>query len=87
MQVYGEFKLISESNEEIFVFRRSLQDETALVMLNFTDHSVELRMSADLQKACKLVISNYPDRIADLVIGPGKAVALDAYEGRIYIAS
>ena len=87
MQVYGEFKLISESNEEIFAFRRSLQDETALVMLNFTDHSVELRISADLQKACRLVISNYPDRIAGLVIEPGKAVTLDAYEGRIYIAS
>lgn len=81
--VYGrDYESIHEESEEIFSFTRSLQDETLLVICNFTSNSPTFNLPNHLvNKNQKLLISNYTvsteDNLNNLVLKP--------YEARVYV--
>ncbi|KAH8111359.1 glycoside hydrolase family 13 protein [Phellopilus nigrolimitatus] len=91
--VYGDFKLVDEPNEEVFAFRRALDDNTAFVLLNFTDKDVDFKIPANEGigdrggKGETLLISNYDVQSSETKIEQDTSVMLKGYEGRIYLSS
>ncbi|KAI5120424.1 hypothetical protein M0805_006924 [Coniferiporia weirii] len=91
--VYGDFMLIDGENEEVFAFRRALDDRTAFVFLNFTDKNVEFKLpvagdgleNLDIRDHV-LLTTNYGDHNEETKIRPGSSLTLKGYEGRIYIS-
>ncbi|NER15701.1 glycoside hydrolase family 13 protein [Spongiivirga citrea] len=62
--IYGEYKLIDETNEQVYAYTRSLEDDCFLILLNFSTDSVIYTLPSDINyNAAKLIVSN--DRIKD----------------------
>jgi len=71
--IYGDYSVIDLDDEEVFSYRRRYNDETLLVINNFTDKD----MIRDYgQVNGKLLISNYTDN---------KNTQLRAYESKVYL--
>lgn len=93
--MYGDFKLLDETNEDIFAYRRRLDDCVALVIMNFTAADTEFVLpsptsadAADLgEKSFGLLVSNYDNASVESSIKPGAKLKLRGYEGRIYFSS
>ena len=92
-QIYGDFEVVDDGNEEVFAFVRSWADidnskpEIALVILNFTDHPAIFKpqaVSHRIPQNMRLLLSNYAVSGNDW--SPNE-VSLRAYEGRIYLGA
>lgn len=60
--VNGKFELILEEHEQIFAYIRTLENQTLLVLANFTGREAEVDLSARWWGGSpRLLISNYPE--------------------------
>ena len=68
-------------HESVFAYKRSLDGVTALVLLNFTDTDVPIKLDLDGITTARLLLSNYDVEDAHLADG----ITLRGYEGRVYL--
>ena len=71
--VYGAFELVDESNEQIFAYTRTLNNEQFLVVLNFSDAPALLRTTILINKD-NILISNYTEPSHNNIYDPYAAV-------------
>lgn len=80
--VYGDFKAYCEDSEKLFVFTRTLDKTTLLVIANMTGDTVEFQLPDSLRiKNSRLYISNYEDT------GLLDEIVLRPYEVKSYLSS
>ncbi|ANY74990.1 glucohydrolase [Paenibacillus ihbetae] len=79
--VYGEYKLLLPLDPDLYVYIRTLEQDTILVILNFFDEMPRMEWPKHLRDLTReLLISNYepvPDELAD-------QIDLRPYEARVY---
>ena len=82
MQVYGDFRIISSEDRQVFAYTRTLGNITALVLLNFkkTETTFPLDEVKHLH-GFKFLLGNYPSDKELL----SDSVNLRGYEGKVYI--
>lgn len=90
LQVYGDFEDISNGNEQVFAYTRTLDTTTALVLLNFNETDVSFTLETDKDwSGFTLMLGNY-DRDgalqADVTLKSG-SILLKGWEGRLYVRS
>jgi oligo-1,6-glucosidase len=73
--VYGNYELLDPDNPDVYAYKRSLGDETILVLLNFKDKTSVVNTGIDLDNA-DILICNYPD--------PPAGKSLRPYEALVY---
>jgi len=56
--IYGKYTLLDKENPDVYAYTRELNGKKVLVLLNFTTHKVQAKLSFDMRKA-KLLIDNY----------------------------
>ena len=56
--IYGEYRLLAPEHPQIYMYQRSLLHTNMLVILNFSEQSVEINIPASFANA-KLLINNY----------------------------
>ncbi len=79
--VYGDYQLLLEDDEEIYVYLREYQGQRLLVILNFFAEEPKFELPANINYESKqLLLSNYEVESNDL-----KEVNLRSYEARIYL--
>ena len=71
---YGTYQEVDPDDEAVFTFRRHYQDQTLLVMTNFTDQSVERDYGQ--AQATQRLIGNYAD---------DQGTTLRPYESKVYL--
>jgi len=79
---YGDYKLLLEDDEKLFVYERNYEDEKLLVINHFYDEEVIFRLPADIDVndyRSELLISNYSNR-GDLQ----KSMMIRPYESLVY---
>jgi len=79
---YGDYKLLLEDDEKLFVYERNYGDEKLLVINHFYDEEVIFRLPADIDVndyRSELLISNYSNR-GDLQ----KSMMIRPYESLVY---
>jgi oligo-1,6-glucosidase len=89
-KVYGDFKLLSENDEQIFAFTRTLGNVACLAVLNFSAGNVsyEIPSSIEWPDTFKELVGNYEESGVDRVSRAlPRALTLRGYEGRLYINS
>lgn len=75
--VYGEFELLLADDNNIFAYKRVLNDSMILVLCNFTKDPVEYTLPPEIEKSEKnILIANYKDNLSDNKLRP--------YEARMY---
>lgn len=79
--VYGEYKLLLPLDPDLYVYIRTLKQDTILVILNFFDEMPRMEWPKHLRDLTReLLISNYepvPDELPD-------QIDLRPYEARVY---
>jgi oligo-1,6-glucosidase/glucan 1,6-alpha-glucosidase len=79
--VHGKYQLILENHKEIFAYKRILEDETLLVICNFTGNNTKFISEEKIEfKTSELLISNYE-------VNEDKSInniELKPYEARVY---
>jgi oligo-1,6-glucosidase len=81
--VYGDYNLILEEHDQIYAYTRVLDNETLLVITNFSSETPEFQLPGHIQYNSKhLLISNYEvdennDNISSIFLKP--------YEARVYL--
>jgi len=80
--VYGDYQLITEDDEQIYAYTRTLKEETLLVITNFSSENPGFNLPTDLSFEKKdLLISNYEvEETEDIA-----EIALKPYEARVYL--
>jgi Glycosidases len=79
--VHGKYQLILENHKEIFAYKRIFEDETLLVICNFTGNNTEFISEEKIEfKISELLISNYEVNEDKLI----NIIELKPYEARIY---
>jgi len=71
--VYGDYELLDPEDNEAFAYKRRYNDETLLVISNFTDQELTRDYG---QSQGKQLISNYAD---------DKNMELRPYESKVYL--
>lgn len=75
--VYGDYKLIEEDSETLFVFTRQFENEKVLVILNFSDHRNTFTIPAGFI-LMKELINNYPVKTVpvnnQIILQPWQAI-------------
>lgn len=71
----GDFKLLQPKDTDVFMYQRSWDDKTWLIVCNFTDKSIKRPVSDYFSKKPQLIISNYHDDLRD---------KLRPYEAKVY---
>ena len=61
--IYGDYKLLLENDEYVFMYKRFDNDYELLVIGNFTDKEVKININDNIQK---LILTNYPDTSLNL---------------------
>lgn len=80
--VYGRYDLLLENHSEIFAYKRSLNEETLLVLCNFSEKELEINLLRELANhSSEILISNYEDDEKEL----NGAKMLRPYEERVYL--
>ena len=80
-KTYGTFQELLPKDKSIYAYTRSAENQTLLVILNFTDKTVKCR-SFLIGNEAVLLKSTYDSRTE---VGVGKdEIELRAYEGRLY---
>ncbi|MEK3975173.1 MULTISPECIES: alpha-glucosidase [unclassified Psychrobacillus] len=80
--VYGSYDLLLENDPDVYIYKRCLNEKTAVVLCNFRNKTVEVNLHELEQKDYHLMLSNYketPDSLTEKVI-------LKPYETRIYLS-
>jgi oligo-1,6-glucosidase len=80
--VYGAYDLLLDDHKQIYAFTRTLDDESLLVILNFTSETPLFQLPPEWTlNRPKLLIANYE------VNGEGEAdqITLRPYESRVYL--
>ena len=81
-QVYGNFRIISFEDQQVFAYTRTLRNTTALVLLNFKETKTTFPLNeVERFDGFKFVLGNYPSE-KEL---PSDNVVLKGYEGKLYI--
>ncbi|KAL5504797.1 hypothetical protein ACEPAH_7460 [Sanghuangporus vaninii] len=87
--VYGDFELIDEPNESVFAFKRTLDSQIAIAVLNFTTKDVEFAIPKVADRSSteqlRLLVSNNKPELSESEILTGNTLRLSGYEGRIYV--
>ncbi|PMC34035.1 glucohydrolase [Bacillus sp. UMB0899] len=81
VMVYGDFIDLSPGDEQLYVYTRSNNETTWLIVLNHSDHVVEYHLPEDFkEKERKIIIGNYdnPD------VEQGNILKLQPHEARVY---
>ena len=67
--VYGTYELLEAAHEELYIYKRKLDDKELLVICNFSDKEVAVPESISAAVAANkgLVISNYSDIDAEVI--------------------
>ncbi|CAG7969569.1 unnamed protein product [Penicillium salamii] len=84
--VYGSFKLIDESHEELFVYARSFEKTTAVVLANFSEKDVEWSVPVDVTSVLgqgKLLAGNYKERQVTSL--KGKTISVKPFEAFVVL--
>ncbi|WP_310551380.1 glycoside hydrolase family 13 protein [Paenibacillus glufosinatiresistens] len=80
--VYGEYKLLLPLHMEIYAYTRTLEDQQALVVLNFFDRHPVFGLPAELDaEGWQLLISNCPQEKGEDL----RKLPLRPYEARVYL--
>ncbi|KAJ6539974.1 glycoside hydrolase family 13 protein [Mycena vulgaris] len=85
--IYGDFTHLAPADEKVFTYTRTYEGRRALVVLNFTAAEVVFRLPEDVSEKFEFVFGNYPEADVGgkyLEVGGGD-VALQGYEGRVYM--
>ncbi|MFD3449331.1 alpha-glucosidase [Microbacteriaceae bacterium 4G12] len=78
--VYGTYDLILEDHPSIFAYVRTWNDETLLVIANFTENSCAFELPEEITyNSAELLIHNY--EVQDTAI---ENIVLQPYEARVY---
>ncbi|AUJ25038.1 glycoside hydrolase family 13 protein [Virgibacillus dokdonensis] len=77
--IYGKFDLLLEDNEEIFAYTRKHQEDTLLVVCNFTDQQQTCELS-NVPESKEILITNEPTKTMHSV----RQFTLHPYEAFIY---
>ena len=78
--VYGDVELIYPENENIFAYRRNLNDENIVIVLNFYENNVNFKIPEFLQeRELEVLLSNYNDKIIE-----NNNIKLRPYEAIVY---
>ncbi|UII80198.1 alpha-glucosidase [Flagellimonas sp. CMM7] len=56
--VYGDYQLLQEDNEQVYVYTRSMNDENYLVLLSFSEEKANLELGDLASSTLQLLISN-----------------------------
>ncbi|MDZ5471467.1 alpha-glucosidase [Bacillus sp. 31A1R] len=82
VMVYGDYEDLLEHDDKLYVYSRTLNDITWIIMLNHSDDEVELRLN-DMyaQKENTLIITNYADVNEEESL---VQIRLRPHEARIY---
>lgn len=78
----GEFRMLLETDEDIFAYTRTDGDSQLLVICNFHDRTVKCPLETP-EPDGKLLIGNYRDRAG----GPDGTLLLRPYEARMYLTA
>jgi oligo-1,6-glucosidase len=79
--VYGTYDLILDSHEEIYAFTRTLEEESLLVILNFSGNNPEFQLPENIAfVSTELLISNYEVKPNEDI----HQITLRPYEARVY---
>ncbi len=73
--VYGKYELLDKDNPDVYCYKRSMNNETILVMLNFKDKVSVANTGMDVGKA-EILAHNYPE--------PNRSSQLRPYEAIVY---
>lgn len=77
----GEYELLDADNEKVYTYLRKGEDETLVVVANFTDETIGYQVDEKVQaKESALVISNYADAPAAFI----NQLTLKPYEVYVY---
>ncbi|MFB6118465.1 alpha-glucosidase [Halosegnis sp.] len=76
--VYGEYELLLPAHESVFAYRRTLEDDRLLVVLNFDDGYTSVDVPG-ADPTATLLLANYDD-----VATPAGPLDLRPYEARVY---
>ena len=78
--MYGDVELIYPENENIFAYRRNLNDENIVIVLNFYENNVNFKIPEFLQeRELEILLSNYNDKIIE-----NNNIKLRPYEAIVY---
>ncbi len=81
--VYGAYDLILKENEQIYAYIRTLDNETLLVICNFTGEAAYFELPEHIScEASQLLINNYADQNSDEI----SSNTLKPYEARVYLS-
>lgn len=73
--IYGDFEQLLPEDEDLFVYRRNLNDDSYLILLNFSENERRVDL---IPEDSELLINNYPAlKHVDIHL-------LQAYESRVY---
>ncbi|WP_409304228.1 glycoside hydrolase family 13 protein [Peribacillus sp. SCS-155] len=79
VMVYGDFKDLSEGDEHMYMYTRSLEGRTWLVILNHSDEAREIGIPEKYRNLDRtLIIANYPEQSEEATL------SLQPHEARIY---
>jgi len=78
--IYGKYTLLDKENPDVYAYTRVLNGEKVLVLLNFTTHKAQAKLSFDMNKA-KVLIDNYPSLPSSGMI---KDFELRPYEALVF---
>ena len=77
----GRYELLAPADEKVYAYLRRADDETLVVLCNFSDEEVAFELPAEVTwDASELVISNEPDAAPELT----RTVTLAPYAAHVY---
>ncbi|MGR5119850.1 glycoside hydrolase family 13 protein [Vibrio astriarenae] len=71
--IYGDFELLFEEHEDLFVYARNHNGERYIVISSFTDKDIEIDLQSIVPVGSKLLLSNYDCSAAKNTIRPFEA--------------
>jgi len=71
--VYGKYELLDKDNPDVYSYKRSLSNESLLVMLNFRDKASIATTGIDLSKS-EILMHNYPGGFDGKRLRPYEAI-------------
>ena len=81
--VYGEYKLYLADDPNVYMYSRFTNDQTALVICNFSDSQQMIKLPDFKKLTGKLILSNYNNHNHE-ADGQGQLL-LSPYESRVYL--
>ena len=76
--VKGDFELIDAENNQVFAYKRVFDDETLLVVSNFTSETIRFDTGINLTEGSQVLVANYPRKIVtqELELQPFEAMMI-----------